>query len=395
MALQINHRILMVVYSDYPGDVRVRREAEALVENGYRVDVLCLRRGTQSATENVRGVCVFRINMEHKRGGKIRYIWNYTYFFLRVMLKSAKLFQQHRYAIIHTHNMPEFLVFAQLPQKMRGAKLVVDLHDPMPEVFMSKFNKPDNHSLIRFLRMLERRSIRFVDAVITTNIAFLELFVSRGCPRNKIRLVMNSPQESVFTIPDNNRTPGNNSFTIMYHGTITERYGLDTAVAAMPEILKKIPTAELHVYNDGEFRMEVEKQVSELGLQSSVIFHGRLPLEEIAAIIPTIQVGVVPNHRDAFTEINLPTRIFEYLCLGRPAVAPRTRGILDYFDDKSLHLFEPDDAADLARVVINIHDSPQQAAATLAAGIKVYEQYTWQKQKQNLLQLVTQLIDPQ
>jgi len=386
--------ILMVVYSDYPGDVRVRREAEALTEAGHHVDVLCLRKGEQPPCETVRDVGVYRINLEHKRGGKIRYLWNYAYFFIRVMFKATALHHRLHHDIIHTHNMPEFLVFAEIIPRLRGTKLVVDLHDPMPEVFMSKFAKPANHWLIRFLRLLERGSLGFVDAVITTNISFLDLFAARSCPRNKIRLVMNSPQESVFeAVTDRNRRPPDDKYIIMYHGTITERYGLDTAVDALLQVRKEIPTAELHVYNDGEFRETVEKQVLELGLEDYVIFHGRVTLERIAEIIPSIDVGVVPNHRDAFTEINLPTRILEYLCMERSAVAPRTRGVLDYFNDDSLHLFEPDNPDDLARVLIEIHRNPAKSERILAGGMEVYRQYTWYKQKQNLLQLVDELTE--
>lgn len=385
-------KILMVVYSDYPGDVRVRREAEALIDAGHNVDILCLRKGNQLAFETIRNVDIYRINLEHKRAGKIRYLWNYAYFFMRVMLKATSLHHRNRYHIIHTHNMPEFLVFAQIIPRLRGAKLVVDLHDPMPEVFMSKFQKPASHWLIRFLRILERWSLGFVDAIITTNISFLELFVSRSCPRDKIRLVMNSPQESVFgAVEHRGRREPDNKFIIMYHGTITERYGLDTAVEALVLVRKAIPTAELHVYNDGEFLETVKKQVEDLKLQNCVSFHGRVTLEQIAEIIPSIDVGVVPNHRDAFTEINLPTRILEYICMNRSAVAPRTTGVLDYFNDETVHLFEPDDAADLARVLIDIYKDKEKRDKILQGGIEVYQKYTWAKQKENLLELVAEL----
>jgi len=203
---------------------------------------------------------------------------------------------------------------------------------------------------------------------------------------------MNSPQESVFeSVKNRDRRMPDDKFIIMYHGTITERYGLDTAVDALALVIKEIPTAELHVYNDGEFRKTVEQQVQDLKLQDCVTFHGRVTLERIAEIIPSIDVGVVPNHRDAFTELNLPTRILEYLCMNRSAVAPRTTGVLDYFNDQTVHLFEPDDPSDLARVLIDIHRNKENSDRVLAGGLEVYRKHTWAKQKQNLLDLVDDL----
>ncbi len=50
---------------------------------------------------------------------------------------------------------------------------------------------------------------------------------------------------------------------------------------------------------------------------------------------PECDIGVIPNRRSVFTELNMPTRIFEYLSQGKPVIAPGTPGILDYFGPKS------------------------------------------------------------
>ena len=52
----------------YPEDPRVRREAEALASAGHEVDVICLRRITESARETVNGVTIYRLPLDHQRG---------------------------------------------------------------------------------------------------------------------------------------------------------------------------------------------------------------------------------------------------------------------------------------------------------------------------------------
>ncbi len=382
-------RIGMIVFSNYPQDVRVRREAEALIEAGHNVDVVCLRGPDQSVNETVRGVGVSRINMRHERGGKGRYLLNYALFFLRVMVRITALNCQHRYNIIHVHNMPEFLVFAAIIPRLMGARIVLDLHDPMPEIFMTKFDRSGEDALIRWVVRIERWSIRFAHAVITTNEAFVERFVSRGCPRDKIRIVMNAPQDSVFESQDPvpHRKATGEPPVIMYNGSVVQRYGLDTAVEAMTHILKELPGARLEVYGQGEFLDEAKQLACDLGLEEATRFHGYTAIEDIVAAIDKSDIGIVPNHRNVFTEINFPTRIFEFICRHRPVIAPRTQGILDYFDDQSLLFFEPDSADDLARAVIQAWKDEKRREDVIARGYEVYACHKWTIEKQKLLAL--------
>ena len=68
--------------------------------------------------------------------------------------------------------------------------------------------------------------------------------------------------------------------------------------------------------------------------------YGRKYLEEIVKEIEKCDLGIIPNQRNAFTDINTPTRVFEYLAMGKPVIAPSTEGIRDYFDNDSLLFFE-------------------------------------------------------
>ena len=122
-------------------------------------------------------------------------------------------------------------------------------------------------------------------------------------------------------------------FIVMYHGTLVERNGLDVAVAAFEHIRAKLPTAQLHIYGKATPFLERTMQLTrERGLQQSVLHFGEKPLEQIVEAIDACNVGVIPNRHNAFTDINMPTRIFEYLARGKPVIAPRTAGIQDYFD---------------------------------------------------------------
>jgi glycosyltransferase involved in cell wall biosynthesis len=303
-----------------------------------------------------------------------------------------------RYHLVHVHNMPDVLVLSALVPKLLGAKIILDLHDPMPELMMTIFGLGPESRAVRILRRLEQWSIRGADLVLTCNLAFERQFASRSCQPQKIRIVMNSPDEQIFRFqPADSETTSPRSsgkpFVIMYHGSLVERNGVDLAVEALARVRHAVPTAELRIYGaPTPFLGRVMESARARGLGDAVRFFGPKQLEGIVEAIADCDVGVIPNQRSIFTELNMPTRIFEYLALGKPAIAPRTEGILDYFDHDSLVLFELGDADDLARRIQDVWADPGKAAAIVRRGQEVYLAHTWRQERDVLMGAVDGLL---
>src|SRR5262249_542632 len=132
--------ILMVAYSYYESDPRVIREAEAAVGAGFEVDFIALRRPGTPAFEAAGGVRVFRLDQSKYRWrGHVSYLLAYLEFFLRCLAKITSLYFKRWYRLIHVNNMPDFLVFSTIIPRLCGAKVILDIHDPMPNTFASKF----------------------------------------------------------------------------------------------------------------------------------------------------------------------------------------------------------------------------------------------------------------
>ena len=118
---------------------------------------------------------------------------------------------------------------------------------------------------------------------------------------------------------------------------------------------------------------------------------GQVTHQIIAQAIEETDIGLIPNKKNVFTDLNLPVRLFEYLWMGKPVIAPKTRGILDYFDETSLPLFEPGNAASLAHAILELRNNPARQQLMLKRGIDILYQYRWEKQGQTLIQLVKAL----
>ena len=127
-------------------------------------------------------------------------------------------------------------------------------------------------------------------------------------------------------------------------------------------------------------------------LDANVDYLGVRDLKGIVEAIEDCDLGIIPNHRNIFTEINTPTRIFEYLALAKPVIAPKAKGIQDYFGDNDIIFFELGNADDLARKIEFAYSHPEEVAATVKRGQEVYLSHTWSRERLNLLNSICALL---
>jgi glycosyltransferase involved in cell wall biosynthesis len=391
-------RVAMVTYSLYPFDPRPRRAVDALLGEGASIDLVCLGSEGAPSREVLDGIRVLRIPLKHQRGGKFTYAAQYAAFILISSAIFAFRSLVRRYDLVYVHNMPDILVLSSLIPKALGAKVVLDLHDPMPELMMTIFGQPEGSKSVRLLERLEKWSIARADLVVTVNIACKRIFSTRSCRPEKIAVVMNAPDGQIFpfraTGPEALRkTTDKKPFVIMYHGSLVERNGLDVAIEALSRVREAVPTAELHIFGvNSPFLERMMETARNKNLQESVLFFGPRRLEKLVTEIEKCDLGVIPNHRNAFTEINTPTRIFEYLALGKPVIAPSTPGIQDYFSNESLLFFEPGDAGDLARQIEYAFSHPREAQETVRKAQQVFLAHTWDRERETLLSRVSETL---
>ncbi|GIU70315.1 MAG: glycosyl transferase family 1 [Candidatus Woesearchaeota archaeon] len=380
-----NKNVLMLVYSHYPSDTRVRKEALTLNKNGFKVDIVCLRKEGQKKTEIFEGIKVYRINLSKQRKGLFSYLFLYLSFFFLSAIKVNALFIKEKYAYIHIHNMPNFLVFTSIIPKLFGSKIILDMHDPMPELLGSVLSS-ENQYLKKLLTIEEKISISFVDKVITTNIAFKELFISRGCPEQKITIIMNSPYPEIFDKVQTKIRKDNNFF-ILYNGSIVKRHGLDLLIDAINLLVYKIPNIRLKIYGDGEFLNEIIRKIKDLNLENYITYCGAVLVDDILAEITECDLGVIPNRFNEFTNLNFPIRVFEFIHFKKPVIVPRTKGIQDYFSEDSIFYFEPDNIENLANLIYSIYTKKLEVEKLIEKSFNIYKKNIWDIQAKNLIKV--------
>jgi glycosyltransferase involved in cell wall biosynthesis len=389
-------RVGMVVLSSYPADARPRRAIDAMLQQGMEIDLLCEADEGLASKEQKQGLTVTRLPIRHQRGGALGYAIEYTSFILLATLTFAWRALRRRYDLVYVHNMPDVLVISALIPKLLGAKVILDQHDPMPELMTTIFKVKPESLPVKLIRSLERWSIGRSHRVITVNEACRQIFSARSCSVDKIAVVMNTPDEKLFPFRSATSYPeaaGTRPLIVMYHGSLVERNGLGLAVDAAALLRQSGLAIELRAYGRSTpYLEEVMDRVQALDLQHVVKHLGARRLEQLAHEIEQCDIGVVPNQQNTFTEINTPTRIFEYLALGKPVIAPSTRGILDYFGENSLLYFRPGDAEDLAKQIRLAALRRGDLAILAQKGQEIYAQHTWREEKKALLDAVGSVL---
>ena len=385
--------ICIVVQNIYDFDVRVRRKAEALVAAGYSVDVLALAPVNGKAKYVLDGVNVYTISLGKKRGSLARYIYEYAAFFVWTFFRVIGLMRRRHFALIDVNTLPDFLIFAVVPARWMGAKLLLDMHEITPEFYASKYGIAQDSWMIQFLQFQEKISFDCADHVLTINAPIQDLIVSRGLPLAKSTVIMNAADEARFAsrvrLPASEGSP--DVFAMMYHGTLTRIYGLDIAIEAFRIAQKDIPGAELWILGPGPEQGALAELAQKLGLTSKVKLIGQVPPDEIPAWLKKCTVGVLPIRRDAFLDFAFPNKLPEFIIMGKPVLMSRLKTIRHYFSEEALAYFEPNNPKDLAGQMIRLYRDPELRVRLAVRAKQEYEPIRWDVMKDRYLKVIESL----
>jgi glycosyltransferase involved in cell wall biosynthesis len=389
--------VCLVVQNVYDIDIRVRRKAEALVAAGYHVDVLAIRSPRRRAkVYTLNGVNVHSISLGKKRGSPARYYFEYFIFFCWALAKLSMMMARRRYRVIDVNTLPDFLVFAAACPKWRGAKIILDMHEIMPEFLMSKYGVDNDHWQVRLARWLERVSFTYADHILTINEPIQQLLASRGLPTLRSTIIMNAADESMFlpaacppTVADG--IAEKKGFVFIYHGTLTRIYGVDIMIEAFATAHPKIPGAELWIIGEGPEKKSLEKLSAASGVNSSVRFLGSMPPTEIAAWLARSDVGVLATRQDIFLDYSFSNKLSEYIIMGKAVIASRLRTLRHYFSEGALAYFEPHRPADLARKMTLLYRNEGLRAQLVEKAKEEYAPISWAVMKQRYLSRVESL----
>lgn len=392
--------LLHLAFTHYPADPRVKREAQALAATGRRVAAFVLRAPGERAVERIAGVLAVRVPVRKSRGGFLSYLRDYMAFTWRCRRLVARHRRLAGVQVVHVHTLPDFLVWAALPARRRGARVVLDLHEVFPEFTRAKFGGPVGRLLAVVARAVERWARRRADLTLTVNRPIDELLAGRpaGGGRAERRLIVhNSADPAEFGAPPPALLAGRREragpVQLVYHGTLTGLYGLDVAIRGVTVAIGRgIPT-RLAIIGDGPDRAALVALATELAVADVVRFEPRLPQAALPARLGRCDAGVVPTRLDAMTQYSLSNKLLEYVHLGLPVLAARLPSYGSYFADDAAWYWTPGDPGDLARAIAEFATSaPAERRRRVEAARRGVEEIAWPHESARLVAAYAELL---
>lgn len=373
----------------------IYREAKTLLEQGLETDIVILRRmRAEKVFQRYKGMNIYAIQARSiAERNPISYFLRLFLFFLKATLLLTYLMPERRYSLVHVTAPPDIMVFSAIIPKLFGARIILDIHDIGPELFMRKLNIGEDRIVVRIVKLLERLSAGFADHVITVTDFWKDKLAARSVDPSKITMLLNVPDNDLFQ-PVRVR-PAGNSFNLFYHGSIEEHFGLDTLLLAMPAIKDHIPHVLLYLYcgKKGRLYAECTALIKKLKLNSYVMFHDAVPFYELPHRLSSADIGIVPTKDSVFSNEAVSMKALEYISMEIPIVVSRTKAHDFYYDSGMVKFFEPCNPAQLAQSVIELFEDDEGRARLVKNASAFLKKHGWNKSKGVYSKIVRDLIE--
>ena len=380
-------RVGMLAYTTYPFDGRVRLEAETLVAWGYDVTFFALKEQALARRYSLNGVTVQELGVRKYRGhNKLSYAFSYIEFVVLAILACTREFFRARLKVIHVHNMPNIIVVAALIPRLFGCKVVLDLHDTIPETYEAKFGTP-SRATMACLRLEERISCFMADHLICVNHVQREAVINRGIRGEKLSTVITMPKFRIHPVAGSHYNNAQQVFRMVNHGTISKRLGNDLLIEAAAKLVGLIPGFELHVVGGGENKSELQTLARSMKLENVVFFHEQVSWDQLAKKLSIMDVGVVANRINIATQLMLPSKLIDYTVLNIPAIVPRLKAIQYYFSDDMVCYFEPENVDSLVSATVELYRDSGRRQRQARNARNFLDRYDWETQTDGLKRL--------
>lgn len=360
------------------------------MDHGYQVDVIALCHNSHRRIDCLHGVRIYQIPIKKRRGKVLRYFFEYLAFFVMSFGLAGLLHIRRNYQICYVHNMPDFLIFAAMIPKLLGAKVIIDVHDPMPELFSILY--PNRTWLIKLIQFQERLSLKFADQIITTTEFIRSKLIQRGAHRDRISVIMNLPDPRLFMGPTQtlSQDSSRSEFVLLFAGTISKRNGLGTVIAALPMIKDKIPTIQFRIIGNGEYIDELKQTVADSQLFSWVKFEPPVPLSKMPTEILRADAVIWLPPKNDFSDIVMSTKTLEALVMGKPVITVRTACHNYYFRDSDVIYVDPDRSETIVAAVLDLYQDHNKRRYFVENSSNIAKRFSWEVEKQRYFELIDQ-----
>ena len=364
-------KILVISQYYYPEQFLINDIAPELVRRGHQVTVLTgcpnypkgeIYKGYEDgkrAYEVIEGVEVIRCPITPRGKGKGHLLLNYISYMRLSHKKSHELDGKFDIVLLYQLTPISQAYPAVKFAKRNGVKLFCYCLDlaPLSGNSVAKFLKP-MHSLYR---NFSKWAYQGCDMIAVTSKDFIDyLHDLHGIPMSRLVYLPQHASEELLHFDLTKHEMGDVT-DFMFAGNIGEGARLDHVVYAVERLKKMGHCLRMHFVGDGSAKSMLETLVDRLDLQDCVIFHGRVPMSEMADMYRKADALIVTLRKG---QITVPGKVQAYMATGKPII-----GAMDGSGKKMIEevgcgrCVEAEDVQGIVSIMKEYIENPEEFAA--------------------------------
>ena len=378
-------RVLILVQNlSVPFDRRVWLECQSLIAAGFRVAVVCPKAPGDPTYYRLNGVDLYKYPSYAPGTSGLTFVLEYIYSFVATLFLSLRASMSGRFAVVQSCNPPDlFWPIGLLFRIIHGSSFVFDHHDLCPELYESRF--PEGNRLVyRALRLMERRTARTADHIISTNNSYRQIVLDRnGTEPKNMTVVRTGPDltKLVRTTADPKLRKGKRHLAA-YLGVMGPQDGVELVLEVADHVVHRLGRRDIGftLIGSGDCYDDLVALCQRLDLTEFVTFTGRIPDAEVAAILSTADVGISPDPKNPLNDVSTMNKTMEYMAFALPVVAFDLRETRFSAGDAAVYA-TPNDVSEMGQLLVDLIDDESRRYEMGSAGrTRVEQDLAWDHQ---------------
>jgi glycosyltransferase involved in cell wall biosynthesis len=388
--------LLVVENLPVPYDRRVWQQALALKAANYQVSVVSpATQHHPKLAEHLEGIHVYRYPMLIEGKGYIGLIAEYVWSFICIFFWTLFVSVRRGFKVIMMANPPDIYFPIVWMWRLFGKKTVFDHHDLTPELFATKFNL--NRSVVlSFFYFAERRMLRAVHKVVSTNESYKAIGMQRGRRSDEdVVVVRNAPDPARFSLrPPDPALRKSAKYMVAFLGEIGQQDGVDVLIRAISAVNTQLGSNAVQyvLMGAGPYYDNIVAYAKSRGVSDQITFTGRADNDLICRVLSTADLAVDPCPYSAHANVSTATKIMEYMFFSLPVVAfdlleTRRSG------DESICYARRNDEAHFSQLLVELlGDEERRRVLGRAARSRLETALSWRVSTRKLVTLMDDLI---
>jgi len=387
-------KILMVLESEFPPDIRVENEMKALAGAGHEVHIACSTHKNRPNFEKSSEISIHRAPIStfiYKSSvGCLKFPF-YFNFWRKFLFRLASA---ERFDAVHIHDLPLSIVGIEL-KKASGIPLVIDLHENWPALVKNAAHTRTIPGRLlssnRLWTDYEKRVLPMADKVITIVEEARDRITGLGIDPEKITMVSNTVNIETITLDE--KAIDNDQFNVFYGGAVNRHRGLQIVFEALRQLSERNVKVKLHIVGDGSYKDELVSLSGKMKIDTMVKFYGHKPFSEMLGILAGADAAIIPHLRNDNNDASSPNKLYQYMYLNKPVISSNCTSLERIITETDTgFIYRHDSPEELASLIEKLIVSENLAKEKGTNGRKaVLEKYNWSVDSGRLITMYNQL----